>query len=444
MKRKKKKNRRKRPAAGQRAARPSSCKALTIVDSARIRRKAMTDCRRARATFDKAEAELDVFENKDKPAFVRWYHMELGPLIEEAKMQARQLHELQYRMERLSRFAEMKRCGIREATRIYERSTEAFEAIERKLEERAAQEEELRRQRAERQHNLAMQELRKTLHSFLREQAKQIKMYLRQGASKSDLFYDLLGFFSDQEDIDPVVCLAALQDDEGEQVLKEVGLAGALDHDDAPPEEDDLPPELKAMFANIFDFPLDDPELAESLGAKPPTPPTDDARLTSLYRELAFALHPDQSDSNADPAKLELWHQVQAAAEARDLDRMEVLYAHMQVLVGELSPATPVSRLTALTQMYRSSRDALRRRIRTLRKTMEWGFATADDMRRAELKRHCTAHLEEDIALFRQRVEYAEALYEKEFKPRANKSGRPSKPAGPAPANGQTSFESLW
>lgn len=442
MNRKKRKNRNKRPATAQRAARPSSCRAVAIVDSARIKRKAMTDCRRARATFDKAEAELDVFENKDKPAFVRWYHMALGPLIGEAKTQARQLNELQHRMERLRRFAEMKRCGIREATRIYERSIEEFEAIERKLEERAVLEEELRRQQAERRHDMAMKELKRDLHLFLRHQAKKIKMYLREGASKTDLFYDLVGFFSDEEDIDLAFCVAALQDDEGTQVLKEVGLEGVLDQDYDPSEiDDDLPPDLKALFAGIFDIPLDDAEVGASLGINSPSPPTDDARLTALYRELAFALHPDQSDSDADPAKLELWYQVQAAFEARDLDRMEVLYAHLQVLTGELSPSTPVSRLMDLTQMYRSSRDALRRRIRELRKTMEWGFSTADDARREELKCHCAAHLEEEMALLRQRIEYAEALYEKEFKPRVNKSGRTAKSAASIPGNGQAFFE---
>lgn len=403
----------------------------------------MTDCRRARTTFDKAEAELNVYENKDKPAFGRWYHMELGPLIAEAKAQSRQLHELQYRMERLSRFAEMKRCGIREATRIYERSPEEFEAIERKLEERAAQEEELRRQQAERRHQRAMQELRRDLYSFLRHQAKQIKSYLRQGAARRDLFYDLVGFFSDEEDIEPALCIAALEDDEGAEVLKEIGLEGVLDDDDEPPGDNDLPPDLKALFAEMFGAPFDDPEVAAPFGVETPAPPTDDARLTALYRELAFALHPDQSDSAADPAKLELWYQVQAAAEARDLDQMEVLHAHMQVLTGELSPSMPVSRLMALTQMYRNSRDALRRRIRALRKMMEWGFSTADDAHRAKLKRNCAAQLEEELAVLRQRIVYAEAIYEKEFRPRPKKSGRARTPADLSPANRQTAFENF-
>lgn len=136
-----------------------------------------------------------------------------------------------------------------------------------------------------------------------------------------------------------------------------------LDKDGYGDEED--------ILGSFFEYPGADTVEESAPSRRVAESQTEEARITALRRELSFALHPDQSDSATDPAKLELWHQVQEAVEHRDLDRLVILHAHMQVLSGAVSSLTPVSRIMALRDMYRGSRDALRRRIRALRKSVD-------------------------------------------------------------------------
>ena len=67
-----KKDKRKKQQRRRTGAKPVGCTALLVVDSSRIRRVAMGNCKRARTTFEKAERDLDAYESLDKPAFVRW------------------------------------------------------------------------------------------------------------------------------------------------------------------------------------------------------------------------------------------------------------------------------------------------------------------------------------------------------------------------------------
>src|SRR4051812_47418466 len=50
----------------------------------------------------------------------------------------------------------------------------------------------------------------------------------------------------------------------------------------------------------------------------------DDARRRSLYRDLARKLHPDLNPSLSSHER-DLWHEVRAAYEARDLEALETL-----------------------------------------------------------------------------------------------------------------------
>ena len=420
---------RKRKPPARAAARPSRCTALVVVDSSRIRRRVLRNCELARTTFKKAETELSVYEAKDRPAFTRWYRTELGPMIEDVKSCRAAVGELQRRIQRLNRFAEMKGCGRREAARIYERSVAEFERIERALEERAAREAERQRRLFEEARQRELAELQDALARFLEVQQKLIRKYLAQGATPYDLLDDLLRLFEQQSGVDSDVCYMALREPSGAEILRAVGLEGALDD---PGAEDggpiDLDAEFEAFMRDVFGMGPDEDGPFGDRRVDPAEAATNEARITALRRELAFALHPDQSDAGDDPARLELWHQVQEAVEARDLDRLEVLHAHLQVLRGELSPGTPVSRLLALTHMYRRSRDALRRRIRALRKEAEWGFSSASPARRTELRQVCEQHLRQESDSGREQLEGLRRYYEQTFAPPPDRTKPPAAP----------------
>ncbi|HMO50804.1 MAG TPA: hypothetical protein PKE26_00855 [Kiritimatiellia bacterium] len=398
----------------------SPCRALIIVDSSRVRRRALSDCQRARTTFHKAEAELQAFEAQDKPAYVRWYRAEFGPRIEEMKSHIDACHALDERMARISRFARMSRCGLREATALFEQSPEEFARMEAALKERVAREEEAERQRAEAEFERMKTIAVKDILQFLQLERRKIRRCLSQGQRPRAILFEIVSALSFETGIPEPFFDELFRRPECAQALKDAGLADAL-NDDGDEEVND-----PFGFSGGDDDEDDDdnpfgPFDGHPFGAAPPPPerPADHrARIKALFRELAFALHPDQSDSGSDPKKLALWHQVQAAMEAGDLDRLEVLHAHVQVMRGELSDSAPVSRLMALTAMYRESRNALRRKIREFRKQLEWGFAAAGESRRAEVRRVVAAQLEVEVELARLRWEDLQAVYRREFAPR--------------------------
>jgi hypothetical protein len=126
-------------------------------------------------------------------------------------------------------------------------------------------------------------------------------------------------------------------------------------------------------------------------------------RIKKLMRELAFALHPDQCGEH-DGEKLALWHRVQEAAAAQDLDELEVLHAHMQLLTGDVGPGVSVARLMDLTQMFRQSRAAIRRQLNRIRESPAWGFHQADERTRTQWRRDQERMLREKIRLRRSHV----------------------------------------
>ncbi len=398
---------------------PSNCRALLVIDSSSIRRKAVADCRRARTTFEKAESELQVYESRDKPAFTRWYRSVFGSRIAELKAHYDEATMLRERLHRFFLFADMKGCDVREAARIYDRSVAEFERIEASLRERERkrQEEEQRKAESRRQElkTIVLGDL-KTLFS---EQKARTRRYLKRGESKFDLLCSLLALYEEETGLEMLIAMDILRCKEGRQILTEAGLDGAMD-DPFEFAEDDDDPDLEDVFENIFGSPFADGEGPEPSPSRREegTSEAEDAKLKTLWRELAFALHPDQSDAASQPAARELWHQVQEAMKDRDLDRMEILHAHVQVMKGEWSPAAPVSNLMAMTRMYRESRDALRRRIRMFRKAPDWGFTAATEESRERIQASMAALLEEEIREAKAQLDEIRSHYEWECKDR--------------------------
>lgn len=429
---------RKSPPSNRRkqAPEPVRCRALVLSDTAKIRRRALANCRLASDTFRKAERELEDFEAKDKPAYLRWYRAEFGPKIEALKTNVDEINAMHDRMARLSRFAELKRCRLHEATRMFEQSREEFDRIEACLLEQAAREEEEARRREEADFQAMKKDLLKELAGFLKDNRHRIQKRLKRGEYKIDILDEMLMVIEMQTGVPEPLMRQVLRQPEAEAALKAAGLDGALDEDGEDWEDDDewLDDD---PFDTLFGDPFDDTPREEVRQSASSRPADHEARIKVLWRELAFALHPDQSNSASDPAKLDLWHQVQEAMSARDLDRLEVLHARLQVMTGELGPQTPVSRIMALTEMYRESRNALRRRIRDLRKSREWGFAAVNEERRRRLRALLDGELDRDLRQTQRDLAALRAQYQRDFFSQNNKKTRPKPFATPS---GQMNF----
>ncbi len=415
---KKAKRRRKAPAKATR------CRALMVVDSSVIRRKHMADCRRARTTFRKAEQELDVYESRDKPAFRRWYHAVAGPEIADAKSLSRQMREVHEKMRRVERFAGMTGCGLGQAARLYEDAPAVFEQRERQHLDAFRRQEEERQRRREARRDAMGRSMRKDFARFLDSREDWVRASLARAASPEELLFDLILMFHNATGYSPPDVAEALANPEGAEILARHGFtpetSEAIDDGYADP-----------------DFGADDDAFEDFADAPRPSALSDreEDRLKALRRELAFALHPDHAGAETDPARLELWYRVQEAVEARDLDRLEVLHAHWQMLAGGLSPRVSLSRVIGLTAMYRRSRAALRRRIRSLRCRQDWGFAKLSETDRERMRRRLVNEVRAYIERLRHDLAEAEAYYQERFLSRRGRRPPPAPPTEGQPSD---------
>jgi hypothetical protein len=181
--------------------------------------------------------------------------------------------------------------------------------------------------------------------------------------------------------------------------------------DDFAPDEDDPPDDSEASFEEMIEEKLFyvfarkelkiDPdtlpeELYEALLAEfrrtflgsgrrhkapPPIPPNRfereaprPHRLKDLYRQLVRRLHPD-TRRESDPGLMHLWHEVQEAYAAGDVDRLETLQALTDIHEDAVGRHTPLSRLKAALREIESALRALQKSLRGARKTLEWNFS---------------------------------------------------------------------
>ena len=112
----------------------------------------------------------------------------------------------------------------------------------------------------------------------------------------------------------------------------------------------------------------------------PPAPPRQSAahrdadRIKELYRKVVRQLHPDANGEFA-PRERELWHEVQSAYQARDLERLEAVAARVE-LGGDAaaSARTSVGVLLRITREMREALQSVRRQLGRAKKQPAWHF----------------------------------------------------------------------
>lgn len=108
-------------------------------------------------------------------------------------------------------------------------------------------------------------------------------------------------------------------------------------------------------------------------GPSKPSPAAGDP-AREIYRRLVQHLHPDRG-GEWTPARARLWHEVQQAWDARDLDWLSRLEVEWEAATELLGPASPVGRLLqALREIDAARRDS-DRRIRAYRHSPAWRFS---------------------------------------------------------------------
>ena len=138
------------------------------------------------------------------------------------------------------------------------------------------------------------------------------------------------------------------------------------------------------------------------------SPPPKDARVKEIYRILVRRLHPDlRADKDASVSAL--WHEVQEAYEAGNLDRLETLLALTDLESNQTGAHTSLFQLkSVLAELGRSLR-ALQKSLRGARREPAWNFARVTD--HTEVRNRIRRELEESRADLKSRLSQLEKLF---------------------------------
>jgi hypothetical protein len=183
----------------------------------------------------------------------------------------------------------------------------------------------------------------------------------------------------------------------GEESASEDDFADIFGDEDASDAE-----EYRAVEEMMRDF-LGLPPLSPS----PPRQVDQRQSLKEVYRKIARRLHPDQGGSG-EQRQMELWYEAQQAYADHDLETLERILAHCDLLDDDAARTAPVSSIRAGIVFFKDACTRLRRKIRQLKKEPEWGFLAWSETRQNKER---DAHLREfrrelhrvrsDLALWR-------------------------------------------
>lgn len=135
--------------------------------------------------------------------------------------------------------------------------------------------------------------------------------------------------------------------------------------------------------------------------------PPENREAKSIYRRLVQHLHPDRG-GNFTPARKRLWHEIQQAWAARDVDWLSRLEIEWETASEVLSPTSPLSRLHRAIDLLHAARRDTERKLRQYRRAPQWRF-TLSEPKRDALHRRVQANFEHDLHHLRRQLAFLNA-----------------------------------
>lgn len=333
----------------QRHAARNGCTALILVDQKPVRNRWLTECRRLMRTLERERRKLELFQSRDQPAFKRWLARLFGARRTELRQLAEEIAEKQRWVEAIELEVLRTDCPPDEA---YRRVKQRFEQPEQRASEAGGRHpfEEPDFDDAEGHEDAPLEE--------------RLREYERNTAP--EVF---------------------------EEMLRELF---QLDPRTMPRGEYQ---EMFTAFRRHFQQQCRLTDEQAGFGSAACEEGDEEKSLSrrckDLYRQLVRTLHPD-TRADSDPTVGRIWHEVQEAYAAEDLERLQVLAAHAEVH-GSLNGAATVWELQRVSSELGESVSAIRRELRRARKQPEWGFGQSQERERAELARQFEEGLDVDL-----------------------------------------------
>ena len=152
------------------------------------------------------------------------------------------------------------------------------------------------------------------------------------------------------------------------------------------------------------------------------TPPQQQARIKEIYRILVRRLHPDLR-ADGDAAVSSIWHEVQEAYGAGDLDRLETLLALTDIKSNQAGDHTSLSQMRAVLEELARNLKALQKSLRHARKDDAWNFSRSND--RTTLETNFRHKLETELEEQQRRLQALETLIHDWSRPRNERVKNP-------------------
>jgi hypothetical protein len=139
-----------------------------------------------------------------------------------------------------------------------------------------------------------------------------------------------------------------------------------------------------------------------------PSAPKATAEVKDIYRRLVQRIHPDRG-GEWTAARQRLWHEVQQAWAAGDVDWLTRLEVEWETANDVLTPSSPLSRLRcAIAELHAARRD-IERKLRDYRGSPPWRFSLSEK-KREDLYRRTDLNFRHDIDFLQRQLTHLNAL----------------------------------
>lgn len=115
-----------------------------------------------------------------------------------------------------------------------------------------------------------------------------------------------------------------------------------------------------------------------------------------LYRSITKKLHPDRI-GEATPEQQELWHAAKRAYEIDNIETLEHIEAHCELLNPHHNKVAAVSSILSGIQFYKKANAQIRRTLQEMKHQPEWGFLSWSDQKKETLLKQITRELNADL-----------------------------------------------
>jgi len=330
--------------------------ALVLIDEAPIREDESRRCRRLMKTAEREREKIRRFNEQDSPDYQRWMATEFGALETELR-ETRAAHtEKAQLLEQIEMEMLWTQCSPYVA---YRRVTERIQ--------QAA-----------------------TFEQHAEEEASQSQQETEEEFERHVGNYDAFDhFLEDVAGVDPSRLSDADYEEMYDRYLDEMRRLFGIG------------PSPRTSNRRVFE--------------KPKAEGSNESKCKELFRALVRRLHPDtRADGNATVGRL--WHAVQEAWAARDLEKLQLLSSFTDVVHGSFLSST-IAELRRIACELDDDISNLRRELRRLRKRPEWGFSKLAPLRKEALADKMYQKLERELDEARSRLRVASAKLESWSRP---------------------------